>query len=45
MLYLAYYIIMPAEISANLARFDGISYVKNSKCRRITGSNLKRYLF
>jgi aspartyl-tRNA(Asn)/glutamyl-tRNA(Gln) amidotransferase subunit A len=33
----AYYIIMPAEVSANLARFDGIKYghseIKNSKIK------------
>ena len=33
----AYYIIMPAEVSANLARFDGIKYgfseIKNSKLK------------
>ncbi|MBI5079401.1 Asp-tRNA(Asn)/Glu-tRNA(Gln) amidotransferase subunit GatA [Candidatus Wolfebacteria bacterium] len=28
-----YYIIMPAEVSANLARFDGIRYSRDSKLR------------
>ncbi|MBI5306571.1 Asp-tRNA(Asn)/Glu-tRNA(Gln) amidotransferase subunit GatA [Candidatus Wolfebacteria bacterium] len=33
-----YYIIMPAEVSANLARFDGLRYAKNEK---LEAKNLK----
>jgi len=40
----AYYIIMPAEVSANLARFDGIRYSQISKLKSEI-SNLKDIYF
>lgn len=33
----SYYIIMPAEVSANLARFDGIRYARNGKWKMENG--------
>lgn len=41
-----YYIIVPAEISANLARFEGIRYPKNlsSKKNVLEGDLLEKYL-
>lgn len=39
-----YYIIMPAEVSANLARFDGIRYSRNTKYK-IQNTNLKDIYF
>ncbi len=40
-----YYIIMPAEVSANLARYDGIRYSPNPKFQMANEINLKDLYF
>ena len=37
----AYYIIMPCEVSSNLARYDGIKYGRSSKANDLLGAYLK----
>ncbi len=40
-----YYIIMPAEVSANLTRFDGIRYARIAETKNSSSNNLKNIYF
>ena len=39
-----YYIVMPAEVSSNLARFDGIRYARIIRHERRSGKTSARYI-